>query len=58
MPLIKISLYPGRTAEQKKKCAEAVTRAAVEILGAEPGHVIVVYDERPRSDWYLAGGQL
>ena len=58
MPLIKVSLYPGRTDEQKQKYAEAVTRAASDILGAKKEHVIVVYDERPRPDWYLAGKQL
>ena len=58
VPLIKVSLYPGRTEEQKQKYAEAVTRAASDILGAKKEHVIVVYDERPRPDWYLAGKQL
>lgn len=58
MPLIKVSMYPGRTEEQKKKYAEEITRAASQILGAKKEHVIVVYDERPREDWYLAGRQL
>lgn len=51
-------MYPGRTPEQKAKYAEAVTEAAERILGAKAEHVIVVYDERPREDWYLAGKQL
>lgn len=58
MPLIKVSMYPGRTAEQKRRYAEEITRAASQILGAKAEHVIVVYDERPREDWYLAGKQL
>lgn len=58
MPLIKISMYPGRTAEQKRRYAEEITRAAAELLGAKPEHVIVVYDERPRGDWYAAGRPL
>lgn len=58
MPLVKVSMYPGRTPEQKKEYAEAVTEAAERILGAKAEHVIVVYDERPREDWYLAGKQL
>ena len=51
-------MYPGRTAEQKRRYAEEITRAASQILGAKAEHVIVVYDERPREDWYLAGKQL
>ncbi|HEY7507247.1 MAG TPA: tautomerase family protein, partial [Nitrososphaera sp.] len=44
MPLILVSLYPGRTKEQKDEFAKAVTDAAVQILKTKPEHVIVVYD--------------
>lgn len=33
MPHIEIKCYPGRTEEQKKKCAEEVTKAITESLG-------------------------
>ncbi|CAI9831795.1 MAG: 4-oxalocrotonate tautomerase family protein [Nitrosopumilus sp.] len=58
MPLITVSMYPGRTAEQKSEYAKEVTESAVRILGTKREHVIVVFDERPREDWYLAGSQL
>ena len=32
MPLILVSMYPGRTKEQKDEFAKAVTDAAVQIL--------------------------
>jgi phenylpyruvate tautomerase PptA (4-oxalocrotonate tautomerase family) len=32
MPIIAVSLYPGRTKEQKAAFADAVTEAAVKIL--------------------------
>jgi 4-oxalocrotonate tautomerase len=44
MPLILVSMYPGRTKEQKDEFAEAVTDAAVQILKTKPEHVIVVFD--------------
>ena len=58
MPYISISLYPGRTEEQKQDFAKAVTESAVEILKTKPEHVIVVFDENPKENWFLAGNQL
>lgn len=58
MPLITVSMYPGRTQEQKEKYAKAVTRAAVDILKTKEDHVIVVFDENPKENWFLAGNQL
>jgi len=58
MPYISISLYPGRTEEQKQDFAKAVTESAVQILKTKPEHVIVVFDENPKENWFLAGNQL
>ena len=58
MPYINVSLYPGRTEEQKQDFAKAVTESAVQILKTKPEHVIVVFDENPKENWFLAGNQL
>ena len=58
MPLISISMYPGRTKEQKEEFAKAVTNAAVQILKTKAEHVIVVYNENPRENWFISGNQL
>ncbi len=58
MPLISISMYPGRTKEQKEQFAKAVTKAAVEILKTKPEHIIILYDEKPRENWYVSGKSL
>ena len=58
MPLIEISMYPGRTKEQKEAFAKAITNAAVEILKTKPEHVIITYDERMRENWYVSGEAL
>ena len=58
MPYINISLYPGRTEQQKQDFAKAVTESAVEILKTKAEHVIVVFDENPKENWFLAGNQL
>ena len=58
MPLITVSMYPGRTKEQKKIFVEELTNLAVEILKTKAEHVIVVFDENPKENWYLAGKNL
>ena len=55
MPLVTVSMYPGRTREQKDEFAAAVTRSAAEILKTAEEHVIVVFEENPRENWFLAG---
>jgi len=54
MPIIAVSLYPGRTNEQKVAFAEAITEAAVQILKTKREHVIVTYDDKPKENWYIA----
>ncbi len=58
MPLITVSLYPGRTDQQKKDFAKAITDSAVEILKTKENHVIVVFDENPKENWFMAGKPL
>ena len=58
MPYVNVSLYPGRTEQQKQDFAKAVTKSAVEILKTKPEHVIVVFNENPKENWCLAGNQL
>ena len=59
MPLITISMYPGRTQQQKHDFAKTITKSAVEILKvAKEQDVIVVFNENPKGNWFLAGEQL
>jgi len=58
MPLITVSMYPGRTQEQKDEYAKAITKSAVEILKTKEAHVIVVFEDNPKENWFLAGNQL
>ena len=55
MPLISVSMYPRRSKEQKEEFAKAITDAAVQILGTKPEHVIIVYSENSRENWFLSG---
>jgi 4-oxalocrotonate tautomerase len=51
-------MYPGRSKEQKDEFAKAVTDSAVQILKTKPEHVIVVFDENPKENWFQSGKQL
>jgi 4-oxalocrotonate tautomerase len=51
-------MYPGRTKEQKDEFAKAVTDAAVQILKTKPEHVIVVFDEKLKENWFQSGRPL
>jgi 4-oxalocrotonate tautomerase len=55
MPIISISLYPGRTKEQKAAFAEAITEAAIQILKTKREHIVITYDERAQENWFMAG---
>ena len=58
MPLITVSMYPGRTPQQKDDFAKAVTKSPTEILKTKEDQVIVVFKENPKENWFKAGSQL
>lgn len=55
MPVIEIKLAKGRSVEQKREAAKALTEAAVATLGVAPEHVTVIFTEYDRADWATAG---
>lgn len=57
MPLIHVEMFPGRTLEQKRAFAAAVTREAAAIFKCDPGAVDVLFAEIRKEDW-ATGGKL
>lgn len=57
MPLIRVEMFPGRTLEQKREFAVAVTREAAQILKCEPDAVDVIFSEIQKDEW-ATGGKL
>ncbi len=55
MPLIKVELFEGRSLEQKREYAKALTEASVRVLGIDPGAVDVIFSDVKRSDWATGG---
>lgn len=55
MPLIVVKLFEGRTADQKREFAVAVTSDAVRTLKCASESVEVIFEDVKRSDWATAG---
>ena len=57
MPIVTIKLAKGRTVEQKRYLAKAVTDAVVSTLDVKSEWVTVLIEELERENW-ASGGQL
>lgn len=57
MPTLHVELFAGRTVEQKRACAAALTEAVVKTLGTSPESVDVIFHDVQRQDW-ATGGRL
>lgn len=55
MPTIRVEMFEGRTAEQKREFVKAVTEATVRTLGSSADAVDVILYEVKKSDWATAG---
>ncbi len=55
MPNIHVRLFAGRTVEQKRALAKALTEATVATLGGSPEAVDVIFTDVQRHDWATAG---
>ena len=57
MPTLHVELFAGRTVEQKRALAVALTEACVKTLGGSPDGVDVIFRDVERHDW-ATGGRL
>ena len=57
MPTIHVELFAGRTVDQKRALAQALTEATVRTLGGSAASVDVIFTDVQRHDW-ATGGQL
>ena len=55
MPSIHVELFAGRTLEQKRARAQALTEATVKTLGGSADAVDVIFRDVQRHDWATAG---
>jgi len=55
MPTIRVELFEGRTAEQKRQLAKELTDACVRVLGSRADGVDVLFFEIARGNWATGG---
>ena len=55
MPVVRIALYEGRSAEKKREVAEAVTEALVRVCGSKREGVHVIFEDVAKDDWVIGG---
>ena len=55
MPTIRIELMQGRTPEQKRELAKAITEVTVKVLGGSAESVDVLFFDIERHDWATGG---
>ncbi len=55
MPIVRVEMWPGRTAAQKRELARVITDAMVNIAHTTPEATIVIFEDIAREDWAQAG---
>jgi len=55
MPTIHVEMFSGRSAEQKRALASALTEATVATLGGTAAAVQVIFVEVDRQNWATGG---
>ncbi|MCK5119633.1 MAG: tautomerase family protein [Candidatus Latescibacteria bacterium] len=57
MPILRVSLWSGRTKEQKAELSKALTDKMVEVAKVPVEAVTVIFEEWPKENW-ATGGKL
>jgi len=55
MPTLRVELFEGRTADQKRALARELTDACVRVLGGSADGVDVLFFDIRREDWASGG---
>ncbi len=55
MPTIRVEMFEGRTAEQKRALVAALTDACVRSIGASPDSVDILLFDIAKQDWATGG---
>jgi 4-oxalocrotonate tautomerase len=55
MPVVRVAFYEGRSVEKKRKIAEAITQALVDIGGSKRNGVHVIFENVAHENWVIGG---
>ena len=55
MPTIHVEMFEGRTLDQKREYAQALTQATVQALGVSPESVDIIFTDVAKQNWATGG---
>src|SRR5260370_331224 len=55
MPIVRIEMWSGRTAAQKRELARVITDAMVNIAHTKPEATIIIFEDIAQEDWAQEG---
>ncbi len=55
MPTLRVELFEGRSADQKRALAKELTEACVRVLGSNPDSVDVIFQDVKKENWASGG---
>lgn len=55
MPIVKVTLFKGRTEEQKEKMVREITEALCRTINVKPEDVIVIIEEIDKRNYAIGG---
>lgn len=55
--LVEATVFPGRSADAKRRLHAAIARNVAAATGVDPAHVLVVLHEPPLESWGIRGGK-
>lgn len=55
MPVIRVEMFEGRTIEQKRSLAKALTEGFLSSCGGKPESIHVIIDDIAPDNWAVAG---
>ena len=55
MPWLRVSMWSGRTKEQRSKLAKALTDTMVQVAEVPPQAVTILFEDQPKENWATGG---
>jgi len=55
MPFITVSMFAGRTKEQKAEMTRQITDTFISVAKTPKEHVWIVFQDVPKSEWAMGG---
>lgn len=55
MPIVRIEMLAGRSAQVKQQLAQEMTQTMVRLCHCDPAHVYVMFSDVAHEDWAVAG---